>query len=110
MAVHVNDDYQVIFPPSVQAATYHSKIDFTTWPIAEGRYRGFDYTGKDISWWKNSPVSNSFFAWQLQEDFMGGYDHGRGAGWCTWAITTWCAEPSCGNGERARWDARGTRS
>ncbi len=80
VAVHVNDDYQVIFPPSVQAATYHSKIDFTTWPISQGKYRGFDYTGKDISWWKNSPVSNSFFAWQLQEDFMGGYDHGRQAG------------------------------
>ena len=80
VAVHVNDDYQVIFPPSVQAATYHSKIDFTTWPIAQGKYRGYDYTGKDISWWKNSPVSNSFFAWQMQEDFMGGYDHGRHAG------------------------------
>ena len=110
VAVHVNDDYQVIFPPSVQAATYHSKIDFTTWPIAQGRYRGYDYTGKDISWWKNSPVSNSFFAWQLQEDFMGGYDHGRHAGWCTSAITTWCVEPSCGNGARARSAARGTRS
>lgn len=80
VAVHVNDDYQVIFPPSVQVATYHSKIDFTTWPIARGRYRDHDYTGQDISWWKNSPVSNSFFAWQLQEDFMGGYDHGRHAG------------------------------
>ncbi len=80
VAVHVNDDYQVIFPPSVQEATYHSKIDFTTWPIARGKYRGYDYTGKDISWWKNSPVSNSFFAWNLQEDFMGGYDHGRDAG------------------------------
>ena len=71
---------RVIFPPSVQVATYHSKIDFTSWPIAQGRYRGFDYTGRDISWWKNSPVSNSFFAWHLQEDFMGGYDHGRQAG------------------------------
>ncbi|MBM4094523.1 MAG: DUF5107 domain-containing protein, partial [Planctomycetes bacterium] len=80
VAVHVNDDYQVIFPPSVQVATYHSKIDFTHWPIARGRYRGHDYSGKDLSWWKNSPVSNSFFAWDLQEDFMGGYDHGRRAG------------------------------
>jgi tetratricopeptide (TPR) repeat protein len=80
VAVHVNDDYQVIFPPSVQVATYHSKIDFTYWPIAKGRYRGYDYTGKDISWWKNSPVSNSFFAWGRDEDFMGGYDHSRQAG------------------------------
>ncbi len=80
VAVHVNDDYQVIFPPAVQVATYHSKIDFTNWPIANGVYRGHDYTGKDISWWKNSPVSNSFFAWDRHEDFMGGYDHGRQAG------------------------------
>ncbi|MBN2476824.1 MAG: DUF5107 domain-containing protein [Pirellulales bacterium] len=80
VAVHVNDDYQVIFPPSVQVATYHSKIDFTRWPIADGRYRGYDYHGVDVSWWKNSPVSNSFFAWHLPEDFMGGYDHGKQAG------------------------------
>ena len=80
VAVHANDDYQVVFPPSVQVATYHSKIDFTHWPISQGRYRGYDYSGKNISWWKSSPVSNSFFAWDLQEDFMGGYDHGRGAG------------------------------
>jgi tetratricopeptide (TPR) repeat protein len=80
VAVHVNDDYQVIFPPSVQVATYHSKIDFTHWPVAQGRYRGHNYQGVDVSWWKNSPVSNSFFAWNLQENFMGGYDHGRRAG------------------------------
>lgn len=80
VAVHVNDDYQVIFPPSVQVATYHSKIDFTHWPIGQGTYREHDYAGVDISWWKNSPVANSFFAWNLQEDFMGGYDHGREAG------------------------------
>ncbi len=80
VSVHVNDEYQVIFPPSVQVATYHSKIDFTHWPIARGKYRGHDYSDVDLSWWKNSPVSNSFFAWNLQEDFMGGYDHGRQAG------------------------------
>ncbi len=80
VAVHVNNDYQVVFPPSVQVATYHSKVDFTNWPIGQGKYRGYDYTGLDLSWWKNSPVSNSFFAWNLQENFMGGYDHGQRAG------------------------------
>ena len=80
VAVHANDDYQVIFPPSVQVATYHAKNAFAHWPIAKGRYRGRDYTGVDLSWWKNHPTSNSFFAWDLQEDFMGGYDHGRNAG------------------------------
>mgnify|MGYP000715793865 CR=1 FL=1 len=80
VAVHVNEQYQVIFPPSVQVATYHSKIDFTHWPLSQGKYRGHDYTGVDIRWWKNSPPSNSFFVWNLQEDFMGGYDHSRQAG------------------------------
>ncbi|MCP5521432.1 MAG: DUF5107 domain-containing protein [Verrucomicrobiales bacterium] len=80
VAVSVNDDYQVIFPPSVQVATYHAKNDFVNWPIGQGSYRGSDYTGVDLSWWKNHPKAVSCFAWDLQEDFMGGYDHGREAG------------------------------
>lgn len=80
VAVSANDDYQVIFPPSVQAATYHAKNDFVNWPIGQGRYRGSDYSGVDLSWWKNHPKAVSCFAWNLQEDFMGGYDHGREAG------------------------------
>ena len=80
VAVHVNDDYQVQFPPSVTAATYHSKNDFAHWPIANESYRGTDYKGVDLSWWKNHPEPVSFFAWNLQEDFMGGYDHGKHAG------------------------------
>jgi tetratricopeptide (TPR) repeat protein len=80
VAVHVNDDYQILFPPSVTAATYHSKNDFAHWPVANERYRGIDYKGVDLSWWKNHPEPVSFFAWDLQEDFMGGYDHGKQAG------------------------------
>jgi len=80
VAVHANDQYQVIFPPSVQVATYHSKNDFTFWPIGRGMYHGSDYTGVDLSWWKNHPKPVSCFAWGLREDFMGGYDHGKDAG------------------------------
>ncbi len=80
VAVHVNDDYQVIFPPSVTSATYHSKNDFAHWPVADETYRGVDYRGVDLSWWKNHPQPVSFFAWDMKEDFMGGYDHGRRAG------------------------------
>ena len=79
VAVHVNDNYQTIFPPSAQVVTFHSKTDFTRWPIAENRYRGVP-TGTDISWWKNVVSSNSFFVHDLQEDFMGGYDHGKNSG------------------------------
>ncbi len=80
VAVHVNDDYQIIFPPSVQIATYHAKNDFVHWPIGSGRYRGAEYDGVDLSWWKNHPRQVSCFTWDLQEDFMGGYDHAQNAG------------------------------
>ncbi|HER07357.1 MAG TPA: DUF5107 domain-containing protein [Bacteroides sp.] len=81
VAVHTNKDYQVIFPPSVQVATYHAKNDFTHWPVSREVYRGQDFTeGVDVSWWVNSPGSASFFAHDLKEDFMGGYDHGKETG------------------------------
>ncbi|MBN2667563.1 MAG: DUF5107 domain-containing protein [Bacteroidales bacterium] len=81
VAAHVNENYQVIFPPSVTVATYHAKNSFTNWPFSTEVYVGQDFTrGVDISWWKNSPSSNSFFAHDLKEDFMGGYDHGREVG------------------------------
>ena len=81
VAVHTNENYQTIFPPSVDVATYHSKNDFTRWPISTEVYRGQDFTkGVDISWWKNVRKSASFFSWDLKEDFMGGYDHGNNSG------------------------------
>ncbi|MGQ9619597.1 MAG: DUF5107 domain-containing protein [Bacteroidales bacterium] len=80
-AAHTNENYQIIFPPSVQVATYHSKTSFTRWPISTEIYNGVDFTaGVDVSWWKNVLTSNSFFAHDLKEDFMGGYDHGKQAG------------------------------
>lgn len=81
VAAHTDKDYQVIFPPSVQIATFHAKNRFTRWPISTEEYNGQDFTrGVDISRWINSPGANSFFAWDLKEDFMGGYDHGRETG------------------------------
>jgi tetratricopeptide (TPR) repeat protein len=81
VAVHTNNDYQVIFPPSVRFATFHAKNSFTRWPFSTEIYNGQDFTrGVDVSWWKNSENSNSFFAYDLKEDFMGGYDHGKETG------------------------------
>ncbi len=81
VAAHANENYQTIFPPSVEFATYHSKTDFTRWPVSTENYRGQDFTGGvDISWWKNVKQSASFFAHDLKEDFMGGYDHGSNSG------------------------------
>ena len=81
VAAHTNNNYQTIFPPSVDFATFHSKNEFTRWPISTEMYRRQDFTeGVDISWWKNVKQSASFFTWDLKEDFMGGYDHGTNSG------------------------------
>jgi tetratricopeptide (TPR) repeat protein len=79
--VHANENYQVIFPPDTQFAVYHAKVDFARWPISHEVYQGVDYTrGVDLSWWKNHPTPVSFFAWNFDGDFFGGYDHGKEAG------------------------------
>jgi tetratricopeptide (TPR) repeat protein len=81
VAAHTSKDYQVIFPPSVQIATYHAKNSFTHWPVSTEIYNGEDFTsGVDLSWWKNSVNQDSYFAYDLKEDFMGGYDHGKETG------------------------------
>lgn len=81
VATHTNEDYQVVFPPSVTHATYHAKNSFTNWPFSTEVYNGEDFThGVDLSYWKNSVNQNSYFAHNLKEDFMGGYDHGRQTG------------------------------
>ena len=43
LAVHANDNYQVIFPPSTQFGVHHAKREFTDWPILHSilRRRGF---------------------------------------------------------------------
>jgi tetratricopeptide (TPR) repeat protein len=52
----------------------------STFPIASGTYYWMDYTGVDISWYRNILAPTSYFALDSQEDFFGGYDHGRRAG------------------------------
>ena len=79
--VHTNEQYQVIFPPNTQFGTYHGKNQFVNWPISHEEYNRVDYTkGVDISWWKNHPEWTSIFAWNYEDDFIAGYDHGKEAG------------------------------
>jgi tetratricopeptide (TPR) repeat protein len=81
VAAHTNKDYQVVFPPSVNVATYHAKNSFTNWPVSTEVYNGEDFTkGVDLSYWINSVNQNSYFAYDMKEDFMGGYDHGKESG------------------------------
>ena len=80
-AVHAGPDYQVIFPPGTEYATFHGKNQFSHWPISYEVFAGVDYTnGVDVSWWKNHPRPTSFFAWNYEDDFYAGYDHGKHAG------------------------------
>ena len=73
------NDYEVIFPPSTQHGTDHSKVAFTTWPLGE-IVRG---SGEklELAWWKNFTAgSRSIFAWNFADDFFAGYDHEKQAG------------------------------
>ncbi|MBK9715759.1 MAG: DUF5107 domain-containing protein [Kouleothrix sp.] len=80
-AVHVNDDYQSVFPPDVHAVMDHGKRDVSDFPIATGTYYKVDYApGTDISRYKNIPVPTSYMAHRSDFDFVGDYDHGRQAG------------------------------
>jgi len=110
LAVHANDNYQVIFPPSTQFGVYHAKRQFTDWPISHSLYAGADFSkGVDISWYKNHISSNSVFAWNYQDDFFAGYDHGKEAG--TMSVADHNIVPgkkfwTWGNGPSGkRWDA-----
>jgi len=80
-AVHANENYQVLFPPSTNFVTHHAKIEFTTWPIATTQYGNADFSDSvNVSWYKNHFEANSMFAWNYNDDFVGGYDHGLEAG------------------------------
>jgi hypothetical protein len=39
-----------------------------------------DFSGVDVSWWKNHPTPISIFAWNDEDRFLAGYDHGRQVG------------------------------
>jgi len=81
VAIHAGPDYQVIFPPDVEFATFHGKNQFSRWPISTEVFNRQDYTaGVDVSWWKSHSAPTSFFAWEARGDFLAGYDHGRDAG------------------------------
>ncbi|RYZ30157.1 MAG: DUF5107 domain-containing protein, partial [Chitinophagaceae bacterium] len=80
-AVKVNDDYQSVFPPDVNAVFDHGKRDVSSFPIATGTYYKVNYApGTDISRYKNIPVPTSYMAINSDYDFLGGYEHDTCAG------------------------------
>jgi len=83
VATHANENYQIIFPECTEFGMFHHKLSHMHWPVPQSPYKNNPaYIGKDISWWKNLPslTGDSVFIHDLQDDFVGGYDHGVDAG------------------------------
>ena len=75
-AVEVNDEYQSVFPPDVNAVFDHGKRAVSSFPIATGSYYKMDYSaGVDISNYKNIYVPTSYMAVNSKYDFEGGYEN-----------------------------------
>lgn len=75
-AVEVNDAYQSVFPPDVNAVFDHGKRAVSSFPIATGTYYKMDYSaGVDISNYKNIKVPTSYMAVNSKYDFEGGYEN-----------------------------------
>ena len=83
VATHANENYQIIFPENTEFGMFHHKLSHIHWPVPQSPYKGNpEFIGKNISWWKNLPslTGDSVFIHDLQDDFVGGYDHGVDAG------------------------------
>ncbi len=75
-AVEVNDAYQSVFPPDVNAVFDHGKRAVSSFPIATGTYYKMDYSaGVDISNYRNVKVPTSYMAVNSKYDFVGGYEN-----------------------------------
>ncbi|MBE6641288.1 MAG: DUF5107 domain-containing protein [Ruminococcaceae bacterium] len=86
LAVEINDDYRVVFPPDVEYVNDHDRRAVLEWPIAKGVYhtaRPFDFgDGTDIHDLSAVRVPSSYLVskGQSDADFISGYDHSKQCG------------------------------
>jgi len=81
VSVTADENFRTFWPPSQEIGVFHNNSSFTHWPVSHEVYKGVDYTGGvDLTWWKNHPSPVSFFFWQGEEGFIGGYDYAKEAG------------------------------
>lgn len=93
VAAFVGDDYQSFFPEDVRHVADHARRAITAFPEADRVYYGVDYAERGrqnpgsnrIDNYHNIPVPTSYMIVDSQQDFFGGYDHTRGAGFVHWA-------------------------
>ena len=80
-AVAVNDEYQSVFPPDINAVFDHGKRAVSSFPIATGTYYKMDYSaGVDISNYRNIKVPTSYMGVNSKYNFEGGYENDTRAG------------------------------
>jgi tetratricopeptide (TPR) repeat protein len=68
-AVRATQEYQAVIPGEI--VTGHGKHDFHRWPV---------HDGVDITYWKNNPGATSYFAWESEAAYFGGYSPEKQAG------------------------------
>lgn len=82
LAVEVNSNYKVVFPPDVEYVNDHDRRAAISWPIARGIYktaRPYDYgQGEDLHHLANVKVQSSFMVSKGESayDFVSGWDAG----------------------------------
>ena len=93
VSVHCDENYQILFPPSMHVGFDHHKNYWTSYPIGprkeeiellpsqRSKYAD-DISGTmDLSWWKNFTIeSRSIFGLDPDNAFMAGYDHKKKCG------------------------------
>lgn len=81
LAVAANESYQLKFPPDIDYITYHNKDAVSEFPVVKGEFARAEFgDGQDITWFRNIPSPASFFIFNSNYNFMGGYDHGQQRG------------------------------
>nr|WP_160318883.1 DUF5107 domain-containing protein [Arthrobacter sp. ERGS1:01] len=94
VAAAVDGNYQAFFPTDVDQVADHAKRATASYPAVTGSYYGVDYParrsedlpdGDRLDWYRNITVPTSYMVTKTEDDFFGGYDHGRGAGFVHWA-------------------------
>lgn len=103
VAIDENENYQSFFPSDSTFVADHAKRAMSGFLQCGGSYCGVDnasrardgvpaaeqprqfapsgsYPANDLSWYANIPASASYMCMETREDFLGGYNHGGGAG------------------------------
>ncbi|HUX71262.1 MAG TPA: DUF5107 domain-containing protein [Cellulomonadaceae bacterium] len=94
VAARTGDHYQSFFPTDVHVVADHARRAVTTFPRADRPYYGVDYAARAsaenpdadrLDWYRNLIVPTSYMCLGSEDDFFGGYDHERRAGFVHWA-------------------------